>query len=176
MGRELKRASVPVWPSLPALKRTNQHFSYFMPSLRAVCISLQEKQNSSAWPIHGALWPKQTPHFDIYHSRCTQPLLWALTKTEFLTFFTASIWVKASLKNRYYSNENWVNRRIKAWYGANLINCEIKGGGATMTYVETRFGPLRPPGTPLPPSCTGPILSTYLYTVHSRVNTCVSSS
>ena len=81
---------VPVWASLPALKRTNQHFSYFMRSLRAVCISLQEKPNSSAWPIHGACTvhhcdQKQTSHFNIYHSRCTTPL-WALTKTEFLTF------------------------------------------------------------------------------------------
>ena len=30
--------------------------------------------------------------------------------------------------------------------GANLINCEIEARGATMTYVETIFGPVRPPG------------------------------
>ena len=41
-GRELKRASVPVWGSLLPLKRTNQRFSYFMRSLPAVSLSLYQ--------------------------------------------------------------------------------------------------------------------------------------
>ena len=96
-GRELKRASVPLWGSLPALKRTNQRFSYFMRSLPAVSLSLYQfatweakflslthswctvhnlcthivvgTDSSLLYPplVHTPLWSKQTTHFDTIH-------------------------------------------------------------------------------------------------------------
>ena len=96
-GRELKRASVPVWGSLLPLKRTNQRFSYFMRSLPAVSLSLYQfatweakflslthswctlhhlcthivvgTDSSLLYPplVHTPLWSKQTTHFDTIH-------------------------------------------------------------------------------------------------------------
>ena len=89
--RELKRASGALWGSLQALKRTNQHFSYFMRSLRAVSVSVCKGSKiprpdpfmahstrthhhcglnrllTLISSIGAPLWPKQTTHFYTIH-------------------------------------------------------------------------------------------------------------
>ena len=131
-----------------------------MRSFRAVCISLQEKQNSSTCTIHDLTGTRTPPSFSsqmcfFYHS--------------------SNPWVFSSKDNFYSRKSNWDNRTIEACQPVNLINCEINARGATMTRCRNKVGTSWATWHPsCTSSCTGcwshwltltaPILSTNLNT------------
>ena len=129
--------------------------------------------------IGAPLWPKQTTHFYTIHraeshhntivsSESDQNRLFALHMAQLVSNCKPHQKIDIILTMTEKTMEE-----LKPGPRANLINCEIKARGATMTYVETSFGPVRPPGTS---SCTGPILShnspglTLLQLTLARVN------
>ena len=100
LRRVLKRAWPPVWASLARLKRTNQRFSYFIPSFRPLALSRSVRQGSRI--------PQTVPFIAImifdqykYFLFCLFSLLDSSASTDFLFIFTETcldIWRHSAMK------------------------------------------------------------------------------
>ena len=100
LRRVLKRAWPPVWASLARLKRTNQRFSYFIPSFRPLALSRSVRQGSRI--------PQTVPFIAImifdqykYFLFCLFSLLDSSASTDFLFIFTETfldIWRHNAMK------------------------------------------------------------------------------
>ena len=147
LRRVLKRAWPPVWASLARLKRTNQRFSYFIPSFRPLALSRSVRQGSRI--------PQTVPFIAImifdqykYFLFCLSSFAWSCIYGFLVYVYWNLSWYLAAQCDEENIKLKWSNGEI------------IAGVETTKTWMSKEGATSWTTWFPEPPMCTRPLLST----------------